>query len=137
MLSLIMAGIHGVLMMGVVALTYEYYGNLSEGVEIPEIVHLIVYGGVVGVSVVWALIHALGGAVMGATSGGIWDGIRLGVSLGALMSVGRLWPYVFSFSLGAYLCHAAVWEIVGSLMLGIICLGIHLGTKFIWGSGSV
>lgn len=136
MLTLIMAAIHGILMMGVLALTYEYYGKL-EDIVLPEIIHLIVYVGVLGVSVVWALIHALGGAIMGATAGGVWSGIRLGLSLGLLMSVGRLWPYIFTFALGAYLCSAAIWEIVGSLMLGIICAGIHFSTKFIWNTNSI
>ena len=134
-MMLIMAAIHAVLMMGTLAVTYEYYGKL--GMELPDVVTAVVYIGVVGVSVVWAFAHALGGAIMGATAGGVWNGIRLGLSLGLAMGVGRLWPYVFTFSVGAYLCGAASWEIVGSIMAGIVCLAIHGATKFIWNSGAI
>lgn len=136
MFTLVMAAVHGILMMGVLALTYEYYGKVEPDV-IPELVHLIVYIGVVGVSVIWALVHALGGAIMGATAGGVWSGIRLGLSLGLLMSVGRLWPYVFTFAFGAYFCGAEIWQIVGSVMLGIICAGVNFATKFIWNTNSI
>lgn len=135
MFTLFMAAVHSILAMGVMALTFDYYGSLD--FELPQAIHLIVYVGVLGVSVVWALVHALGGAIMGATAGGILDGVRLGLSLGVMMSVGRLWPYVFTFSVGAYLCHAPVWQIVGTLLLGIICFGIDMATKFIWNSGSI
>jgi hypothetical protein len=105
--------IHFILMMGTLALTYEYYDNLAY--EIPKIVHTIVYVGVIGVSVVWALAHAL---------------------FGAAMSIGRLWVYVLTFSAGAFLCHAETWVIVASALVGFICLAINNLVKFFWGNTS-
>jgi hypothetical protein len=126
--------IHFILMMGTLALTYEYYDNLAY--EIPKIVHTIVYVGVIGVSVVWALAHALFGAAMGIAAGGVMDGIRMGLMLGVGMSIGRLWVYVLTFSAGAFLCHAETWVIVASALVGFICLAINNLVKFFWGNTS-
>lgn len=126
--------VHFILMMGTLALTYEYYDNLEY--NIPKVVHTIVYAGVLGVSVVWAIGHALFGAAMGIAAGGVMDGIRMGLILGFGMSVGRLWPYVLTFAVGAFLCQAQTWVIVASALAGFVCLGINTMVKFFWGSTS-
>lgn len=133
-MRVIMGIIHFILMMGTLALTYEYYDNLAY--EIPEIVHTIVYIGVIGVSVVWAVGHALFGAAMGIAAGGIMDGIRMGLILGIGMSLGRLWLYILTFSVGAFLCQADTWVIVASALGGLICLAVNNLVKFFWGSTS-
>ncbi|MEC8467369.1 MAG: hypothetical protein VXY83_03335 [Pseudomonadota bacterium] len=135
-MQLFMGLVHAVLMMGTLALTYEYYDNLAEGYQLPEIIHTIVYAGVIGVSVVWAIGHALFGAAMGIAAGGVMDGIRMGLILGVGMSIGRLWPYILTFSTGAFFCHAETWVVVASALLGFVCLGINTMVKFFWGNTS-
>ncbi|MFT7144520.1 MAG: hypothetical protein ACI9TY_001675 [Alphaproteobacteria bacterium] len=134
MFRLFMGLVHTILLMGTLALTYEYYGNLKEGIVIPPIVHTIVYFGVLGVSVIWALAHAMFGAAMGVAAGGIVEGIKMGLTIGVGMSIGRLWPYILAFSVGAFLNHAVIWVVVGSALLGLVCLGVNSMMKYIWGN---
>lgn len=133
-MRLFMGIIHTILMMGTLALTYEYYDNLAY--EIPSWVRTFVYFGVVGVSVVWALGHALFGAAMGIAAGGVMDGIRMGLILGVGMSIGRVWPYILTFSVGAFACHAPTWVVVASALAGFICLGVNTMVKFFWSGTS-
>lgn len=134
MFKIFMGLVHTILIMGTLALTYEYYGNLKEGMDIPAIVHKLVYFGVLGVSVIWALGNALFGAAMGMAAGGIAEGIKMGLMIGVGLSIGRLWPYVVTFSVGAFLNHAEIWVIVCSALLGIACFAVNSTMSYIWGN---
>jgi len=129
-MSFIMFIIHTVLMMGTLALTYEYYGQLHH--DIPEMLRYFIYAGVAGVSIVWAVGHALGGSILGMAAGGVWDGVKLGSMLGLAMSFSRLWPYFLAFSVGAFLCEAPNWHTIGAILLTIIAFGLNLAVKYIW-----
>lgn len=131
MLNFIFVPLHGILMLGTLALTYDFYGQLDA--PLPEVITWVVYLGVFGISVGWALVHALLGCLMGMAAGGIWDGLKLGVILGGLLSIGRLWPYLITFSIGSFLCQSPLWLIIVPFLLGLACLGIYTFTKFMWG----
>lgn len=136
MFSALMAFVHLILMGGTFILTLEYYDKIKEGLIIPSELHYIVYGGVFGVSVLWALGNALLGAAMGIAAGGAMDGIRMGLTLGVGLSVGRLWPYIFTFAGGAFYSGAATWVVVISVIAGIACFFINRMMNFIWSSTS-
>lgn len=129
-MALLSLVLHTILVLGVVALTYDYYGQLDY--ELPDIIKYVVYAGVLGISVLWALLHAFGGGLMGMAGGDILDGIKLGSILGMAMAVGRLWPFLIAFSVGSFLCQAVWWHWVTAAALGVCCLAVHLGVNFIW-----
>tara|TARA_R110000868_G_scaffold262401_2_gene521141 strand:- start:121974 stop:122387 length:414 start_codon:yes stop_codon:yes gene_type:complete len=134
MFKIIMGIIHTVLLFGTLALTYEYYGNVKPQYELTEAMGHAIYFGVLGVSVLWALGNAVIGAAMGMAAGGILDGIKMGLTIGIGMSLGRLWPYVLVFALGAYLNNAEIWVIVGAILLGLVCFGINSMVMYVWGN---
>lgn len=131
-MALILAAIHGILMVGVMALTYEYFDNLPEGYETSvEAIKIPVYFGVLGISVLWAAGHAVFGGIMGMAAGSVWDGIKLALILGTANSVGRLWPYVLTFAIGAFLNHAENWVVIISFLGSLACFGVYMFINFI------
>lgn len=131
-MALIMAVIHSILMMGVLALTYDYFSNVPEDyAHIIEYIRMPVYFGVVGVSILWAVGNALFGCILGVASGSVWDGIKLAVIIGSANSIGRLWPYILTFAGGAFLNHAEPWIVVITAIGGVACLGLSLFMRFV------
>ena len=134
MLAMIMVPIHALLMAGVMALTYEYYDNLK-GFDIPDALRIVVYVGVLGVSILWALGHALVGMVMGVAAGGVLEGLSMGLKLGIGLSVGRLWPYVGTFAVGAFLCGQDLLTVIGAALVALVCFAIDFSMRYIWSTG--
>lgn len=132
MIGLIFVAIHGVLMLGVMTLTYDYFDNIpADYVHMVEAIKIPVYFGVFGISVLWALGHALFGGIIGMTTGSVMDGVKLALILGTANSVGRLWPYIATFSVGAFLNSAPNWIVIVSFLVALICFGIYMFMSFI------
>ena len=141
-MALIMGVIHLVLMMGTAAIVFEFYDPsflISDilGESTTSLFKIFVYGGVLGISLLWALMHAVSGCLMGMAAGGILDGLRLGGALGLVNGVARLWPYILTFGAIGFFVGAPVWHVVAAVLIGLSCLALHVGVKFIWASGSI
>lgn len=132
MIHLFFVAIHGILMLGVMTLTYDYFDNVpTEYEHLVEVIKIPVYFGVFGISVLWAIGHALFGGIIGMTTGSVMDGVKLALILGTANSVGRLWPYVATFSLGAFLNQSQNWMVIVSFLLALVCFGIYMFMSFI------
>ena len=129
---IIMGILHSILMMGVLALTYDYYDNIPKDYShLVDLIEIPVHFGVIGISVLWAIGHAIFGGILGMAGGSLGEGIRLALVLGTANSIGRLWPYVLTFAGGAFLNHAENWVVIVAFLAGLLCLGISLFMTFI------
>jgi hypothetical protein len=124
--------IHIFLIAGTFALSCDYYGDF--GIAVPEWFQYFVGFGVLGISIIWTLIHVIGGSLMGIAGGTALDGVKMGLLIGGAWSVGRLWVYAFAWAGGAFFFakEYPIWHTVIPVITGIIFLIINLTVKYIW-----
>ena len=118
--------INGLLVTSVFALGADYYINNGAGFGyvLPDYFYWFVIIGVLGMSVMWTLVHMLGGCLFGMAAGGVWDGLKLGFVLGAGLGVSRLWPYTMAWTAGIFagdapLMHILLWGMATGLLFGL------------------
>lgn len=128
--------INTILISSVCALGAEQYVNNGAGFGyvLPDYFYTFVFIGVLGVSLVWALLHILGGCLFGMAAGGFWDGVKLGVFLGVALGLSRLWPYVVAWTVGILAGNAPLMPILGYAFLALVLFGLNRVVLYFWGN---
>ena len=134
-MKLILRLIHGFLMISTIVVSMDFYNPDYLGIPIPPILHSVVLIGVPGISAIWAIGHILvAGGLFAISSGGssLWEGLMSGGIIGMGMAVGRLWPFVMCWSLGAFFAAQNMWHAPVAFVVGLLFLGIERIVKYIW-----
>lgn len=124
--------IHLFLVAGTFVVACDYYHDF--GMELPEWFRYFVAIGVLGISVVWTIIHVIGGSLMGLAGGTALDGVKMGFLIGSAWSLGRLWPYAFAWAGGAFFfaTEYPIWHTIIPAIAGVLCLITSFVIKYLW-----
>jgi hypothetical protein len=134
LLKLLFGLISSIVVLGVAALSVDYYDPGMIAYKIPDIVTQLVLLAVVGVSIFWTVCHVVGGGLLGMAAGGIFDGIKMGLLLGIGLGISRLWPHTLAWATGAFVAEGPVWHIVLLVVSAVVLFGLNSTMRYFWGS---
>ena len=132
MITIALGILHTLLLICSAWIALEYFAVDMTVVAVPDALRYLTYVGVVGLSVVWALVNVIGGGLFGLTGGGILEGLKMGLILGVAISLGRIWPYVLVVGLVALFFAQGLIPGVLILTFAAVCLALQIITGYIW-----
>ncbi len=132
MITMAMAILHTVLLICSAWIAFDYFAFDIDVWPVPETLQYLTYVGVVGISVVWALVNVIGGGILGMTGGSILEGLKMGLILGCAISLGRIWPYAMTVGLVALFFAQGILPGVIILIFGAVCLALQIITGHVW-----
>jgi hypothetical protein len=132
--KLLLGFINSIVVLGVVALSIDYYDPSMIAYKIPDMVTQLVLLAVVGVSIFWTVCHVVGGGLLGMAAGGVFDGVKMGLLLGIGLGISRLWPHTLAWAMGAFVAQGPVWHIVLLVVAALTLFGLNSVMRYFWGS---
>jgi hypothetical protein len=128
----ILSLVHLLLIAGTFAISCDYYGGFN--IDIPEWFRYFVGFGVIGISILWTIVHIVGGSLMGMAGGTALDGLKMGLFIGGAASIGRLWPYAFAWAGGAFIYAPGsdILHTIIPIVAGFVFLIVNFVVKYLW-----
>lgn len=129
-MKFLLAAVHWFLYFATFALAAHYYHPFN--VTVHPWMYYVLGLAVFGISIVITVFHIVGGGLMGLSAGGVLSGMRYGLMIGLTMSLGRLWPYLFTVSIASGLFNVPWyhWHTWGFLVAATIAGGLDVLSRF-------
>lgn len=126
--------LNAILISSVFTLGADKYVNDGAGFGyiLPDYFYYFVMIGVLGMSLMWTVLHVLGGCFFGFAAGGVWDGLKMGFLLGLGLGLSRLWPYSLAWAGGIFAGNAPLLPIIGFLCLSGLLFALNQIVMYFW-----